>query len=66
VRQRIIHGEHDDVVPISISRGYVAAAKAQGDDATLTEPPGAGHFELIDPRSAAWPVVRDTALGLIK
>jgi acetyl esterase/lipase len=66
VRQRMIHGTADDVVPISISRGYVAAARAKGDDATLTEPAGAGHFELIDPRSAAWPAVRDAALGLIK
>jgi acetyl esterase/lipase len=66
VRQRVIHGEHDDLVPISISRAYVAAAKSKGDDVTLIEPPGAGHFELIDPRSSAWPVVRDTCLGLLK
>jgi acetyl esterase/lipase len=66
VPQRVIHGEHDDIVPISISRAYVAAAKSKGDDATLIEPPGAGHFELIDPRSSAWPVVRDTCLGLLK
>jgi acetyl esterase/lipase len=66
VRQRVIHGSADDIVPISISRGYVAAARAKGDDATLTEPARSGHFELIDPRSAAWPAVRDAALGLIK
>jgi acetyl esterase/lipase len=66
VRQRVIHGSADDVVPVSISRGYIAAARAKGDDATLTEPAAAGHFELIDPRSAAWPVVRDAALGLMK
>jgi acetyl esterase/lipase len=66
VRQRVIHGEHDDIVPIAISRAYVVAAKAKGDDATLTEPPGAGHFQLIDPQSNAWPVVRDAAFALIK
>ena len=26
---------------------------------TLTEPAGAGHFELIDPRTGAWDQVRD-------
>ena len=66
VRQRVVHGLDDQIVPISISRGYVAAAKAKGDDATLNELRGAGHFELIDPRSAAWPVVRDAVLGLVK
>jgi acetyl esterase/lipase len=66
VRQRVIHGAADDVVPVAMSRGYVAAARAKGDDATLAEPAGMGHFELIDPRSAAWPVVRDAVRGLLK
>jgi acetyl esterase/lipase len=65
VKQRLIHGQDDNIVPISISRGYVEAARAKGDDATLTEPRGAGHFELIDPRSAAWPVVRDALTSLL-
>jgi acetyl esterase/lipase len=58
VEQRVIHGVRDDIVPISISRDYAAAARSHGDDATLTEIPGAGHFELIDPRSSAWDVVK--------
>jgi acetyl esterase/lipase len=58
VEQRVIHGLNDNVVPISLSRDYVAAARSHGDDSTLTEVPGAGHFELIDPRSSAWDVVK--------
>ena len=65
VRQRVIHGASDDVVPIEISRAYVAAAQKSGDDSTLTEPEGAGHFELIDPRTAAWGQVRDTIEKLL-
>ena len=65
VKQRVIHGDRDDVVPLSISREYVAAARKSGDDATLTEPTGAGHFELIDPRAAAWGQVRDTIEKLL-
>jgi acetyl esterase/lipase len=65
VRQRVIHGDRDDVVPIEISRGYVAAARKSGDDCTLTEPAGAGHFELIDPRAQAWGQVRDTMEKLL-
>jgi acetyl esterase/lipase len=63
-RQRLLHGKDDDVVPIGMSRDYVRAAQAAGDDATLTEIGGAGHFELIDPRSKAWPVVKNTVLEL--
>jgi acetyl esterase/lipase len=65
VKQRVIHGDRDDVVPVSMSRAYVEAARKSGDDATLTEPEGAGHFELIDPRTAAWGQVRDTIVGLL-
>jgi len=69
VRQRVIHGDRDDVVPLEISRGYVAAARKSGDDCTLTEVAGAGHFELIDPRTgggtAAWGQVRDTIEKLL-
>jgi acetyl esterase/lipase len=54
---RIVHGTRDEQVPCGMSRGYVARARAAGDDATLDELPGCGHFELIDPRSAAWPAV---------
>jgi acetyl esterase/lipase len=65
IRQRVIHGDRDEEVPLSISRGYVAAARKAGDDATLTEPKGAGHFELIDPRTEAWRQVRDTIEKLL-
>lgn len=65
VKQRLIHGDRDDVVPISMSRAYVEAAHRAGDDCTLTAPEGAGHFELIDPRTPAWGQVRDTIIGLL-
>jgi len=65
VRQRVIHGDRDEVAPMSMSRGYVAAARQSGDDCTLTAPDGAGHFELIDPRTAAWGQVRDTMEKLL-
>ena len=51
---RCLHGTLDDVVPISQSRDYVAAAVAAGADATLTEVDGGDHFVVIDPASEAW------------
>jgi len=65
VAQRVLHGDNDDVVPLEISRRYVAAAKQSGDDSKLIEVAGAGHFELIDPQSSAWPVVKEAVLELL-
>jgi acetyl esterase/lipase len=64
--QRVLHGKDDDIVPISISRSFVIAARRAGDDATLQEIGGAGHFELIDPRSPAWTTVKNTVLALVQ
>ncbi|MET1039196.1 MAG: alpha/beta hydrolase [Aeromicrobium sp.] len=50
---RCVHGTTDDVVPLSQSLDYVAAAQAAGGDAELVEVEG-DHFVVIDPGSAAW------------
>ncbi len=55
---RLVHGEVDDRVPCSMSVGYVARARALGDELTeCVVLPGTGHFEVIDPLSEAWPSV---------
>jgi pimeloyl-ACP methyl ester carboxylesterase len=45
----LVHGTDDDRVPVDYSRAFAAAA-----DASLLELPGAGHFEVIDPRTPEW------------
>jgi acetyl esterase/lipase len=55
---RLVHGSADDRVPVGMSRDYLARARAAGDDAALDELPGAGHFDVIDPRSPWWPRVQ--------
>jgi acetyl esterase/lipase len=60
---RCVHGTDDDVVPISQSRDYVAAATAAGADATLTEVAG-DHFVVIDPASDAWAATLDLLAAL--
>lgn len=49
----IIHGIEDLVVPIAVSRAYVAAHPAT----TLRVLEDCGHFALIDPLSDAWSAV---------
>jgi pimeloyl-ACP methyl ester carboxylesterase len=57
VRVRLVHGSRDDSVPCAMSRDYSARAAAAGDDVVLDELEGYGHYELIDPLTAAWPAV---------
>jgi len=49
----LVHALGDETVSLQRSRQYVAAARAAGAEATLTEAPG-GHREPIDPVSRAW------------
>jgi acetyl esterase/lipase len=61
-RQWLIHGASDDVVPSVLSRNYTEQKKQRGEDVHYLEISTAGHFDLIDPRSKAWPKVENTVL----
>ena len=63
---RLVHGAADDVVPCSLSSGFVARGRAAGDDVSLAELPGAGHFDVIDPLSDAWPQVVAAFASLVR
>lgn len=67
-RQRLIHGSGDDIVAVAFSRDYVRAKQARAgkekEDAQLLEISGAGHFDVIDPRSHAWKQVEQTVVQL--
>jgi acetyl esterase/lipase len=53
-RQWLVYGSEDDVVPPAFSRDYVSAKQKMKEDARLVEIAGAGHFDVVDPRSGAW------------
>lgn len=67
-QQWLIHGTQDDTVPVDFSRDYVSAKQKRSgkekEDAHVLEITGAGHFDLIDPRSSAWKQVEETVLRL--
>ena len=65
VPQRLIHGSRDSNVPLELSTTYVAAAQAKGDDAKLITLEDAAHFELIDPRTKEFEIVKNTVLSLL-
>jgi acetyl esterase/lipase len=63
---RLVHGTADDVVPCSLSTGFAARGRAAGDDMSLAKLPGAGHFDVIDPLSEAWPQVVAAFTSLVR
>ncbi|SRR6266567_6361066 len=65
-RQWLIHGSADEIVPPDFSRDYVSTKQkhAGKEDVHLLEISGAGHFDVIDPRSQAWKRVEETVLKL--
>jgi acetyl esterase/lipase len=55
VQITLVHGTDDDTVPVAMSRAFKAGR--------LIEIAGAGHFDLIDPQSFAWPQVLSVLAG---
>jgi acetyl esterase/lipase len=55
VPQTVISGSDDGIVAAHFGRDYARKARAAGDRVDDIEIHGAGHFDLIDPQSPAWP-----------
>ena len=55
-------GEFDRVMPARAREAHAAAVRASGSPVELVVVPGAGHHELMSPRSVAWATVRRTLL----
>lgn len=64
--QWLIHGASDDTVPSYLSRAYTQQKKGRSEDVHYLEIATAGHFDLIDPHSTAWPKVESTVLHLLQ
>ncbi len=58
VQQRVLHGTADNIVPFDMSERFAKASK----NSKLVPFAGAGHFDLIDPRSKIWPAVQKNIL----
>ena len=56
--QRVVHGTADNIVPFDMSQRFAKASK----NSKLIPLPGAGHFDLIDPRAKVWPTIQKSIL----
>lgn len=66
VRQTMIVGGRDTIVPAEQARRYAERARAAGDQVEIRAVEAAGHFELVVPASVAWPTVREAVLGMVE
>jgi len=57
LRQVLVCGRLDSLVPNELARASQTAATRAGDDVAVEVVEGAGHFELVDPMSTAWSTV---------
>ncbi|MDI3290262.1 alpha/beta hydrolase [Polyangium sp. 15x6] len=65
VRQILVHGTDDAIVPLVMSSHYLDAAKAAGEkDITLKVLEGADHFDMIEPSSPKWAEVSQAIVGI--
>nr|WP_093334132.1 alpha/beta hydrolase [Sphingomonas rubra] len=58
IRQDLVNGREDRIIPYRLATDYVAAARRAGDRATLHTVPATGHVELIAPETPAWTEAR--------
>jgi acetyl esterase/lipase len=66
VPQRLVCGALDTLVPNDLSQRYEAAARSAGDSVALEVVAGVGHFELVDPKSPAWPALKAAVAALLR
>lgn len=67
VRQRLVHGNADTLVPLVMSQHYWEAANGAGEaNITLEVIDGADHFDVITPSSPKWPGVMKTIVEVAR
>jgi acetyl esterase/lipase len=64
-KQVLVHGTKDEVIPPAFSSKYVEEKRKKGENVKLIEIAGADHFDVIDPRSAAWKQVEGVVVELL-
>lgn len=67
VKQKIIQGESDTIIPPAMATDYIETAKRKNDaDVELISLKDTDHFHIVDPKSAAWSSALAAATSLVK
>jgi len=54
IRQVLINGRQDRIIPTAYAEGYARPMRAAGDDVRVRMLDATGHVELVAPETAAW------------
>jgi acetyl esterase/lipase len=65
VPQVLVQGEYDDQIPSTLPVRWADNARRQGDHVDVKIIAAADHFDVVDPESKAWTIVRESVLGLL-
>jgi acetyl esterase/lipase len=57
IPQVLLQGTDDSQIPPELPTRWADKARRLGDTVTVNILPGAGHFDVVDPESKAWPTV---------
>jgi acetyl esterase/lipase len=66
IKQKIIQGGADNIIPMVMATDYVEAGKKKNDEVELIALKDADHFQLVDPNSPAWAAVQEAVKSLVK
>ena len=65
VPQWLLQGTDDQQIPAQLPVRWAERGRARGEKIALDVIPGADHFDLVDPLSAAWPRVRAAVMAAV-
>ena len=66
VRQDLVNGREDRIIPLRLGTAYEAQARRAGDRVVLHVVDQTGHVELITPDSAAWTQAKRLILSALR
>ncbi|SNS73805.1 Acetyl esterase/lipase [Granulicella rosea] len=66
VPQALVQGAEDSQIPPQLPARWAERGRRLGEQVTVRMVPNAGHFEVVDPESAAWQVVRASLRDMLK
>jgi len=65
LQQILIQGSEDEQIPPQLPDRWAEMARRQGDVVTVTIIPLAGHLDVVDPESRAWPTMKAAVLKMV-
>ena len=63
--QVLVQGSADNLIPHLLPKRWLTKSRRGSEPCTITLIPGAQHFDVVDPKSRAWPATYSAILSLL-